>query len=162
MKAVMDDIDNQDSIKTFEDLNKLVARLCELRREKKDLADTVSNLQGDIDQLELLVLDTLEKAEIPSYRSPDALVSTSVRRSYKTPKTVEEKQAFFEYYKAQGFDDGQDPETAGWEILGVNSAKLNSWCKAELERREEENDFGVEFPGLGEPSEVTKLSVRTK
>lgn len=145
----------------LKELNETVATLVELRKKKKDAEEVVKDFIDRIAEFERKILDVLEANELPSYRAPAALVSAVTKRSFTTPKTKEEKQAFLEYLKSKAAEQGGvDVDSVYWNYISVNSNSLNSWCNKELALREQQGDFNVEIPGLGEPSERTVLSVR--
>lgn len=87
-----------------------------------------------------------------NYESSSGLVELRTRTSYRTPKTPEEKKAFFEWLQSKG---------VFWEYASVNSNSLNSLCKQEAEIAKES---GIEFqvPGIGAPSDFVTIHLRKK
>lgn len=128
-----------------------VARMEELsekiqakRLEVEAAQDVVKELNKQLASLEMTMLETLKGLGKDSYKSEIGTISIIHRTSFKTPKTPEEKAAFFDYLRAKNMFDA---------LVSVNSQTLNSFCKAELETAIAEGR-GLEFqiPGIGEPT----------
>lgn len=68
------------------------------------------------------------------------------RKSVRTPKTPEEKKAFFEWLQAKGIF---------WDYATVNSNSLNSLVKTEVEANP-----GIPIPGIGEMNEFQYVVLR--
>lgn len=70
--------------------------------------------------------------------------------SYKTPKTMEQKQELKGYM-------GKDK----WEAMtSINSRTLNSWANAEFEKAVEEGNHNFKIPGLEDPTMTRKVMTR--
>lgn len=114
------------------------------RLEVEAAQDVVKELNKQLASLEMTMLETLKGLGKDSYKSEIGTISIIHRTSFKTPKTPEEKAAFFDYLRAKNMFDA---------LVSVNSQTLNSFCKAELETAIAEGR-GLEFqiPGIGEPT----------
>lgn len=137
----------------------------ELQTKIKELKETRDNYDAkklelqEIDSkcsaLEADILQHFEENNMTSFRVDGvALISVSEKMSVKTPKTPEEKTAFFNWLK----------ETKGEEVLlhyqTVNSQSLNSFYKQEWESMDDDKKLTFNIPGLEAPTSVKKLSVR--
>ena len=107
-------------------------------------------------QLEGQILQTLADNELTSFKSSHGTVVRSTRYTVRTPKTIEEKTAFFEW-----LNESKGREVY-WTYVSVNSQSLNSFYKAEMEAAKEANDFDFKIPGIGEPEATPVLSKRKK
>ena len=92
----------------------------------------------------------MEKHHVPGWGTLSANKSYSI----KTPKTVEDKRKLFEYIS------GEKGEDVLSDMLTVNSMTLNSFWKAELEIAKSAGNVDWELPGVGEPTQYTKLGMR--
>ncbi len=73
------------------------------------------------------------------------------RTSVKTPKSPEDRAAFFDYLKNRGlFDD----------LITVNSQTLNAFYREELKNARENGQMDIDIPGLEPPKESAYLSIR--
>lgn len=87
----------------------------------------------------------LEALGKTSYKAKAGSFSFTLTDSYKTPKTLEQKEAFFAYLKEKNIFD---------EMITVNSRSLNSYAAKEIEAEYDKGNFGFTIPGLekGEPA----------
>lgn len=131
--------------------------LCEAIVAKRDESDKAAAAKKAIDDelfgLEQKAMSYLQQLELTSYKSKVCTVAHSVRYSFKTPKTPEQKAAFFEYLKQKGLYD---------TAVTVNSQWLNGFCKKEIEAETAAGNLLFEIPGLDAPSSNEYLSVRGK
>jgi len=126
--------------------------LVELFKDAKEKADHWAK------QKELLkrkLIDALEEAGKTKYHVDGVgTVQLAIRKTVRTPKTLEEKILFWDYIE----------EKYGIEVMGefqtVNSRSLNSFYKAEEEKYKGEAEFSI--PGLDAPEEQVTLSLRSK
>ena len=131
-------------------------------RELKDQRDQYDAMKRTLDQigctrdaLEADILQHFEENAMTSFRVDGvALISISEKMTVKTPKTPEDKTAFFNWLR----------DTKGPEVLlhyqTINSQSLNSFFKAEWESMSDEKKLTFVIPGIEAPSMVKKLSVR--
>lgn len=87
-----------------------------------------------------------------NYQSAFGTVELRTRLSFRTPKSLDEKRAFFEWLTERG---------AYWEYVGINSTSLNSLCKGEFETAQEEGRE-CKIPGIQEPTEFTQIVLKLK
>lgn len=105
--------------------------------------------------LEGKILEVLTAQERSSYKSPSGTVIRQNRYSVQTPKTVEQKQAFFGWLRAKS-------EDVMWQYTTVNSQSLNALYKQEFEIAKEEGNLDFALPGIGEPTLMTSLARRKR
>ena len=116
---------------------------------------TLEQIGNTCDAIEAEILAHFEENDMTSFRVDGvALISVSEKLTVKTPKRPEDKVAFFNYLK----------ETKGEEVMlhyqTVNSQSLNSFFKAEMESKTDEEKLTFNLPGIEAPSMVKKPSVR--
>lgn len=128
----------------------LDAEIVEIKRQ------TLEPKQKRLDEVEALILQTLADNDLKSFKSSHGLVVRSLRYSIKTPKSNEEKVAFFEWLNKE---KGRE---VYWAMATVNSQTLNAFYKAEMEAAKEAGTFDFSIPGLGAPEAQPILSRRKK
>jgi len=143
---------NWDTEKDISDISlKKVESMCKALKDQKDkvkdVEDQLKTLKAEETKLKNNILDILVEHGKTKYNSEVGLVYTSTNFSVTTPKTEEEKTAFFDWAKKEGIY---------LEYATVNSKKLGSLYKSMLETE------GAEFtiPGVGEPTTFDKLNFR--
>ena len=97
------------------------------------------------------VLNILEALEIDSVKAHGFNFYKEESMSVKTPKTLEEKEEFFNYLRSQGVFN---------ELVSVNSRTLNSFYKSMAEKAAEDGVLDFKMPGIEEPVPYTKLKMR--
>jgi hypothetical protein len=127
----------------------------QLASKKAELNDQLKELNEVITDLDLKIIAFLNEAQLKTFVVPGVgAVTKKDNFSFKTPKTMEEKQALFDYIK----------NTYGEDVLmakvGIDSRHLNAWAKEELENHQEDPLFAI--PGLSEPSHYETLSFTKK
>lgn len=142
---------------TLADLNERIAEAYALDAELEELKRTlIEPKRKRLEDLENLILQTLADHDMSSYKSPNGTVVRSLRYSVRTPKSLEEKTAFFEWLnRAKGRE-------VYWNYVTINSQSLNAFYKAEMEAAKESGDFDFKIPGLAEPEASPVLSRRKK
>ena len=111
------------------------------------------SIQEQYTQLENQVIAYLEAFGKDKYQAHFGTVSVVNRFSYKTPKTQEAREKFFNYLKTKGDYDA---------LISVNSQTLNAYCKTELESAQERGDFNFAIPGLEQPTLFQRAQIRKK
>lgn len=139
----------------IEEFQALIGKSYELKSEITALDDQKKELGLALKDLDMKILDELERMGVNSFKSRHGTISRVNRTSVKTPKTHEDKQAFFNWLMSTKGD------TVYWQYASVNSQALNSFYKAEYEVAKEEGNFDFEIPGIGEP-ELTPIISRRK
>jgi hypothetical protein len=135
----------------------LIAAAVEARGEIDRIKTTeLAPRERELAELEGKILQTLQDHEMSSYRSAHGTVVRSTRYAVRTPKTLEEKQAFFGWLREK------KGEEVFWQYASVNSQSLNAFYKAEMDIAKEERNFGFKIPGLGQPEATPILSIRKK
>ncbi len=129
-----------DAYSVAADIEKLEAELLEPKRAR-------------LKELEGKILAQLEAQELSSYKCKHGQVIRTKRFTVATPKSIEEKVAFFDWLATKG-------DEVRWQYTTVNSQSLNSLYKAEMEVAKEEGNFEFKIPGIGEPTFVATLSRR--
>jgi hypothetical protein len=124
-------------------------RACSMRQKsidvlEEDLEKVKEAQKEDLNKLKS-VLEHLGK---DGYSSNYGTIEIRSKLSFQTPKTPEQKKAFFEWCQSKGIM---------WDYITVNSISLNSLCKQESEAAlEAGKDF--EVPGI-EPGKEYKQTV---
>lgn len=124
---------------TTDDLKAQIATIRELR----ELDDKISAQRKDsarvVEEAENKMLAMLDEAKLPSFRCEYGNVGKTMRMSIKTPKSPEDRSAFFGWLKSKGiFDD----------VISVYSATLNSLYKDEFQAAKERGEEDFKIPGL--------------
>ena len=137
---------------TIEELDTQIKKLVE-EREAYEAAKKISDdLHHNFEQQKDIVINMLTLCGKTSYKVDGVVgISTSIKNVFKTPKTPEEKQLFFNYltntHGTEGF----------LTYATVNHNSLNSLMKIELETGF--NDFKA--IGLEAPTPEVTLSMRS-
>lgn len=139
----------------IKELQDKIRKLKDERDQYDAMKRTLDQIGSSCDALEAEILAHFEESNMTSFRVDGvALISVTEKLSVKTPKTPEEKIAFFNYLK----------ETKGDEVMlhyqTVNSISLNSFYKAEMDTKSPEEKLCFNMPGIGAPTLSKKLSVR--
>jgi hypothetical protein len=146
--------ESQVSTKTYtiDEVEGAIQKLID-QRAKYDEAKKASNAESaKVDELEMQMVEMLKSMGRKNFQGLGGTVSITHRTSVKTPKTDEEKKAFFEYLEQKNLF---------LKLASVNSQSLNSWYNEEHSNAVAEGrgaDFSV--PGIGEPTLTETLSLR--
>jgi hypothetical protein len=128
-----------------------------LRMSKDQYAQTKKisdEAYGVVKDCESRLLTLMERAGKDKYICEGVgLVNITTGLSVKTPKTPEEKQAFFEWIRK---NVGEDAYHA---YMSVNSQTLNSFYNRTNQEYADEGKI-LEIDGLEQPTEYKKLSLR--
>lgn len=127
-------------------------------RELKTEYDTAKKLSTKAYDLykdkEIEVIEILKGAGQDNFTVKGVgAVSLSETLSVQTPKSPEQKQAFFDWLKKEMGEDGF------WAYATVNSASLNSLYKQKVAEYGQRGEV-LEVEGLNQPTSYTKLSLR--
>lgn len=95
------------------------------------------------------ILDHYQKSK---FDSNYGTIEIRKKQSYKTPKTPEEKKAFFEYLQSKGIL---------WNYATVNANALNAFANEEREALISDGKDG-KIPGLEDPKEYQTIAYRSK
>lgn len=134
--------------------NSLTSKLEELlmeRDEKAELEARIDEIQKRINTLENLIIEGMEDANIDKLSAHGKTFSVLYNYSAKTPKTPEDKQAFFGWLKEQGLFDS---------MITVNSQTLNSLYNRLRNDAIKKGDNFFTIDGITEIDSYKKLSVR--
>lgn len=111
----------------------------------------LERLQGEFATIQLEMINILETLEIDSIKAHGFNFYIEEKYSVKTPKTLEEKKALFDYLKQQGMYD---------EMVSVNSQTLNSYYKAMSDQAEGQGILDFQMPGIEPPTSYKQLKMR--
>ncbi|MBK8455632.1 MAG: hypothetical protein IPL34_20340 [Thiofilum sp.] len=136
---------------TLEQMNDAIKELRGLRTKIDAANDVLKGLRVEEEMLEGLLIESLQENNLKNYRGPDGLISVSHKTSVRTPKTTEDKEAFFAYLRDKGVYD---------MMISVNSATLNSFYKQEFENAVLNGNENFTIPGLNEVTLTPSLSFR--
>ena len=138
-------------MKTLEQMNAIAEQIAKLRSEEEMASQVKKEITSKLELAENEMILALQEADLKSYRSPAGLCTVTFRNSVKTPKTPEEKEAFYSFLKAKGYYD---------DLVSVNSQKLNGFYKEQFELAKERGEDDFEIPGLKEVTTVVNLSFK--
>lgn len=150
--GVVTEQSEQENETSLKKLALLIDRL-EVQREQiakvAEQKKLLTSVEEDIEnQIKAILIQSGQKRFDGSGKS----VSLVEKRSFKVPKTEEDKAKLREYCLENNLD----------YLLTVNSGSLNEWLNEEIRIAEEAGLDGVVIPGLEEPKVYYDLSVRTK
>ena len=139
---------------TTQEFDELIEKLVKARENTSNAKREYEDIKAISDDLEDQVIQALEAAGKTTYIAEGAAkVTLSYIMAVQTPKTPEDKLAFFDWLKKH---KGEDVATA---YLSVNSQALNSLYN-ELEEEWNRRGEILQIDGLDAPLTRTKLSVR--
>jgi hypothetical protein len=138
---------------SMSDMNALCETYAILKQEKSDLEDKASEIGKKINDLQAQIIEKFIEFEIPRFEGPFGMLSVVTTQTYKQPETLNDKLKLFEYLKEQGLYE---------DMVKVDSRTLSSWASKEVEAKEREGVLGFVPPGLTQPTEIMKLSLRKK
>lgn len=140
---------------TIKNLENMVEQSYELAAEIKRIEkEELTPKKEKLALLDSQILAVLEEHEMKSWKGAKGHVIRQRRYSVTTPKSIEDKQAFFSWLKAKHGD------TVFWDKMGIHSGVLNSLYNEEMEAAKEAGDFMFEMPGVGKSSYRDTLSRR--
>ena len=138
---------------TVAEVDNLIKEITEIRAEKKAQKEVMDEINTRLDVAETTLIKMLEGAGKTSYIAEGyGKVKLSYIMAVQTPKTTEDKLAFFKWLA----------ENKGREVadayLTVNSQALNSLYN-ELQEEYAEKGEVLQVDGIGEPLTRVKLSL---
>ena len=136
---------------TVEELQKKIELCFDLKTEHEDKKKDAAKVWADYVDAYTQVIGMMEELELDKFSTKKGTFSFKYDESFKTPKTPEDREAFFSFLKEKGVYD---------EMITVNSRTLNSWAKQEVEAAENDGNFDLEIPGLVKSDPVAKPVLR--
>lgn len=133
------------------DLKILAGKAAELKSQIDKLQFEMDKLKEPYNAICDALQSTLELLEIRSMSAQGYQFKIESKASVKTPKTVEEKQALFQYLESIGL---------AWEIFSVNSQTLNRTYKDLAEQAALEGNLDFRLPGVEQPKIYSDLKVK--
>lgn len=141
---------------TLTEFDELIGESFKVKQEIEDFEKTVLDpLKDRLKTIDNKILAHLEKADLSSFKSKYGTVIRSKKFSVQTPKTTDQKAAFFQWLKDKG-------DEVYWQYVTVNSQSLNSLYKEEMDIAKEEGNIDFVIPGILEPTYYEQLSKRKK
>lgn len=138
------------SLAEFDALGK---QLIEVDKKIKDLEAEVKALQEHKRELADKVIFIMQQSDKTNYQVGGKKLILSQRATVQTPKTDEEKQAFFKWCEERGIY---------LRYASVNSQSLNALYKAERDAAAERQDLAWQgIPGVGKESVSYTVSIRS-
>lgn len=138
---------------SFEEVSKLCTESLEIRAKIKESDARTKELEKQKAAVEAKISQFMEAVGMKSLDMHGSKFTRVVKTSVQTPKTIEEKKAFFDWLKERGED---------LELLSINSNTLNSQYKSWMEEAAQNDVDDFKVPGLGEPRITTIVSVTAK
>lgn len=136
---------------TIDEMNKICEEISGLRTHVAEIGKEKKHAQLELDEKEAQLLQWMQDAGMHSYASPAGKFGLSARTSVKTPKTPDDRAAFFTWLRERGLFD---------QMITVNSQTLNALYKNELEQAQASGADDVTIPGINEIKINTILSFR--
>lgn len=119
----------------------------ELEEKAQEQADGYRNKRTEIERQLQQILEFLGKDK---YVGIDGTIEIRKMQSFKTPKTEEQKLAFFGWLREKGIE---------MQYLNVNSQALNGLLKTEWENAQQEGKE-LTVPGIEAPTEYSRIYLR--
>lgn len=138
---------------TMGELHKLCESFHKIKSQIDGVKDTLERLELEKKENEAKIINLLNEFKMPSIKNEFGNFIISNRFTVQTPKTPEEKSAFFSYLKELGIFD---------ELISVNSQTLNGWYRQEMDAALDRGEVNFMVPGIAEPKMVQTLSLRKK
>lgn len=136
---------------TVEELELEIERCFYLRDKHTQIKAEASAVWEQYELIQNKVRGMLESLNKTSYKAEAGTFSFSLTDSYKTPKTLEQKELFFNYLKEKGIFD---------EMVTINSRTLNSYAATECEVQYDQGNFDFTIPGLEKGEPAYKVSLK--
>lgn len=132
-------------------LQGLLATAAQYKNEAAELDRQLKVSKGNLALVQKQILETLNALEIDSVKGHGFMFYKTQESSVKTPKTLEDKRALFDFLREKGIFD---------EMVSVNSQTLNSLYKNLAQEALEQGVLEFNMPGIAEPTNFTKLKMR--
>lgn len=136
---------------TVEEMKAQVSKINALRGKEAELSQAKKVVTDELELEEKKMIEMLEASDLTQFRGEEGLAFISYKTSVKTPKTEEDRAAFFQYLKDKGLYD---------QMITVNSQTLNSFYKAEFAEAQEKGNSDFKVPGINEVEVRPQLSFR--
>lgn len=134
---------------TISELDSLCQKVFYHDKKKEEYESLAKEESSIIQILQRKILAHLEYSGRDKWDSKFGKVELRRKTSVKTPKTEDEKRAFFEWLRERGIF---------WSTVSVNSNTLNALYKSEFEASE-----GLtKIPGIGDPEIYTQVVLKSK
>jgi hypothetical protein len=126
-------------------------RLKELRATQQSLKVELDKVQCEYELIANEVMSELDINGVESIKIDGTLFYTETRQSVRIPKSLEDKERFFNYLRDLSLYD---------EMISVNSATLNSFYKTMSEEAEKDGVLEFQMPGIEPPTSYKQLKIR--
>ena len=137
------------------ELQEKIKALKEVRARYDEKKEQLAVEKEILDSLEADIIQAFEENDLTSFKLDGvANVSITHRLTVPTPKTVDEKRAFFAWVAANKGEEVRDA------MMTVNSMTLNSFYKEEYNNLSDDDKLLFQIDGIGAPSMMKSLSVR--
>ena len=115
----------------------------DLRTIEASIAAEKREASAKLETAESEMLEMLHDQGMTNFKCVEGTFFISHRTSVKTPKTPEQREAFFSYLRAQGLFDS---------LISVNSQSLSKLYKEGLEEAKKQGQKDFNLPGITEVS----------
>lgn len=137
---------------TVSDLDALVEKIFQQRQKIEALGEETTKLNLELAKMKEQMVLFLKELGREKYATPLGTVSIKERWSVTTPKSPEDRAAFFNYLKEKGLYE---------ELVSVNSQTLNAFFRSEWDAAIEKGEaMTFKIPGLDNPKLFQDLSIR--
>lgn len=139
---------------TMSEFDRMGEELLKIDDDIKYLESMVKKQNEAKSALAAKIIFIMQQLNKTSYQVGDRKLGISQRATVQTPKTKEEKEAFFNWCREKG-------EEVYWQYASVNSQSLNALYKAERDAAADAKDLSWQgLPGVGKESIAYTLSIR--
>jgi F0F1-type ATP synthase membrane subunit b/b' len=137
---------------SIEQMDDAVKKLRQAKERKSEAKAVLDAANKDYSEAEAQVMSLMQEAGKETYIAEGfGRVTLREELSVRTPKSPEEKEAFFKWIRENMGED------AYFAYMSVNSRSLNSLYKQKTEEYGERGEL-LQIDGLSEPTAFTKLS----
>ncbi len=147
----MTEPDNGNNSRENDGLAGYAEAMAKLKTEITNLETDLKLKEGEFAAAGESLQKIMEAAGVDSFKSHGFTFFLEERTSVKTPKTVEDKRALFEFLKEKEIFD---------EIASVNSQTLNALYRSLSEEAASNGVLEFKMPGVEAPTVYTNLKMR--
>jgi len=137
---------------TLIQFKKVVTQLYTQREVVDRISDSLDIESKKLEALKSKIVFMLDESGMEKFHTPGVgTVSVRNRFTVTTPKSLEDKEKFFQWLRERGIFT---------EVVSVNSQKLNSLYQEEIEKSLADGEPDFSIPGIPEPKVIKTLSIR--
>lgn len=135
----------------MDEMHKQVELIANLRAEEAAIGAQKKAVSDQLELEEHKMMAMLDEIGEKSFKCSLGTVTKVVTMRAAVPKTHDDKKALFDYLQTKELY---------WDTVNINSQRLQSFVKDELEQAKARGDVTYQIPGVSELSPYTTLSFR--